>query len=162
MKTLLILRHAKSSWSNQGLADHDRPLSSRGKRDAHIMGDLLAAEGLTPDLIISSTAVRARRTAELVAEVCGYEARIVFARDLYLADPDTYVETLVQLAPEVQRVMVVGHNPGVEELIDALTSESVRFTTANIAQVDLPIDHWADLDEDVTGRLVNLWRPKEV
>ena len=162
MKELLILRHAKSSWDNVRLADHDRPLNKRGKRDAPRMGALLQREGLTPELIITSSAERALTTAELVALSSGYEAEIEVTRQLYLADPETYLAVLRPLPDSLQRVMVVGHNPGVEELIELLTGESVRFTTANIAYIRLPIHSWSELTEETGGELVNLWRPKEL
>jgi len=162
MKTLLILRHGKSSWANVYLADHDRPLKARGKRDAPRMGRLLREEGLTPELIISSTAERALATAELAALACDYEGEIEATRDFYHAAPEEYVERLQALPDEVERVMIVGHNPGMEELIAELTGEEERFPTAALAQVALPVERWQHLDEATEGKLVNLWRPKEL
>jgi phosphohistidine phosphatase len=92
MKTLLVLRHAKSSWKNANLADFDRPLNKRGKRDAPRMGELLRREGIVPDLIISSSAERALTTAEAVALACGYDLEIQTTRQLYHAWPDDYIE----------------------------------------------------------------------
>ncbi|NUM43223.1 MAG: histidine phosphatase family protein [Anaerolineales bacterium] len=162
MKTLLILRHAKSDWDNAQLSDHDRPLNKRGLREAPLMGDLLRAQGLAPDLILSSTAVRARQTAELVSEGCGYANEIIFSRDLYLAEPEGYLEAIHLMAGDEETVMVVGHNPGMEELVSGLTKESVTMTTANLAQVALPIEHWRELHEKTKGKLIQLWRPKEI
>lgn len=162
MKTLLIMRHAKSSWSNSFLSDHERPLNGRGKENAPRMGKHLKHEACVPQLIISSTAKRAATTAEMVAIASGYEGDITYLSDFYLADPETYIETLNDVLDVHDRVMVVGHNPGMEELVDDLTDTRERFTTANIAQVELPIDSWADLTLDVTGKLVNLWRPREL
>jgi len=162
MKTLLILRHAKSNWGDVSLPDHDRPLNKRGKADAPRMGELIREERLVPDLILSSTAKRARHTAELAAETCGYEGEIVTSRDLYHAYPDGYVDALNVMADNEPVVMVVGHNPGMEELVDLLTEESVTMTTANLAQVELPISSWRDLRDHTRGKLINLWRPKEV
>ncbi len=162
MKTLFILRHAKSSWSHSGLADHDRPLNRRGKRDAPKMGELLSELGLVPDLIISSTAKRAHATAKMVAEACGYGSSIRLARDFYHADPEDFIEVLQGIDDEYSSVMIVGHNPGMEELLDDLTGESAYLTTANIAHVELPIGRWSELDEEVEGKLVDLWRPKEI
>lgn len=162
MRTLLILRHGKSSWANVYLADHDRPLKARGKRDAPRMGRLLREEGLTPELIISSTAERALATAELAALACDYEGEIETTRDFYHAAPEAYIERLQELPDDVERVMVVGHNPGMEELIAELTGEEERFPTAALAQVALPIERWEQLDEATAGELVKLWRPKEL
>jgi phosphohistidine phosphatase len=162
MKTLLILRHAKSSWKDASLADHDRPLKKRGKRDAPRMGQLLRQEDLLPDLVVSSTAKRARITAERVMEESGYEGEILLSRDLYAFGAEPYLETLSELPQEYDRVMVVGHNPGMEELIELLTGEYQRFPTAALAQIELPIESWRQIDDDCEGRLVNLWRPKEL
>jgi phosphohistidine phosphatase len=162
VKTLLILRHAKSSWSEGGLADHDRPLNARGKVDAPRMGRLLRREGLTPELILSSTAERAVATAELVAQASGYENEIRTTRHLYHAGPETYLEQLQRLPDEYGRVMVVGHNPGMEELIDQLTGSGEAMPTAALAQVELPIEQWAGLDETTEGKLINLWLPREL
>ena len=85
MKTLLLLRHAKSSWKDESLTDHDRPLNKRGKKTAPLMGHLLREKNLVPDLVVSSTAVRARSTAEAAAEACGYPGEITLTDELYLA-----------------------------------------------------------------------------
>ncbi len=162
MKTLLILRHAKSSWQNMHLADHDRPLNERGKADAPRMGRLLKQEELVPDLIISSSAERALATAEAVALACGYETEIEVTRQLYHAYPDSYCDVLHTRGGKQERVMVVGHNPGIEELIEALTGQVEQMPTAALAQVQLDITHWKELTPEPTGKLVNLWRPKEL
>lgn len=162
MKTLLILRHAKSSWNNARLTDHERPLNSRGRRDAPRMGRLLRDEELVPDLILSSSAERAFATAELVALSCDYEHEIVVTRDLYHATPEDYVEALHEVGGESGVVLVVGHNPGVEELVTYLTDEQERMSTAALAQVTLPIQRWQELGDGVEGALENLWRPKEL
>lgn len=162
MKTLLILRHAKSSWKDDTLPDHDRPLNKRGKQDAPRMGKLLQEKGLVPDLIISSTAKRARKTAEMVAEESGYEGEIQLERDLYAFEPTAYLEELAQIEDHFQTILIVGHNPGLEELVEQLTGEFARLPTAALAQVSLPVESWSDLDEETQGQLSNLWRPKEL
>ncbi|MCI0394718.1 MAG: histidine phosphatase family protein [Chloroflexi bacterium] len=162
MKTLLILRHAKSSWDNARLADHDRPLNKRGKEDAPRMGRLIRKEELIPDLIITSTAERALATAEAAAEASGYEGEIRRTRELYLAGPETYLAVLRKLPAGAQRVMVVGHNPGMEELVELLIGRPERMPTAALAQVELPVGQWGELDEETKGRLLNLWWPKEL
>jgi phosphohistidine phosphatase len=162
VKTLLVLRHAKSSWNEGGLADHDRPLNSRGKADAPRMGRLLRREGLTPELILSSTAERAVTTAELAAQASGYENEIRTTRNLYHAGPEAYLELLATLPDEYGRVMVVGHNPGMEELLDHLTGTGEFMPTAALAHVELPLERWAELDEMTEGKLINLWLPREI
>jgi phosphohistidine phosphatase len=162
MKTLLLLRHAKSSWKNPDLADHDRPLNVRGKRDAPRMGEFLAEQDLIPDLIVTSTAKRARKTVKKVAAACGYEGEIVKTSALYHAWPDEIVSVLNSLPGDPERVMVVGHNPGMEEYLELLTDEELFMPTATLAQISLPIDHWRELDLDTAGILLNLWRPREL
>lgn len=162
MKTLLILRHAKSSWKDEGLADHDRPLNKRGKKDAPRVGKLLREVDLVPELIISSTAKRARKTASKVAQKCAYEGVIELTGDLYLAPPSQYVQVLQNVPDHVTRVMVVGHNPGAEELLAQLAGHATHLPTAALAHVELDIDHWQQLTLQAPGKLVDLWRPREL
>lgn len=162
MKTVLILRHAKSSWSNPGLADIDRPLNKRGKRDAPRMGAWLDAQELIPDLILSSPARRARKTAQAVSEYSSYDGEIETVPDFYPGDPYTFIDTLMSIPDEYQSVMIVAHNPGLEELLYALSGESARMPTSSLAQVELPLDSWRDLDDEIDGKLVNFWRVKEL
>ena len=162
MKTLLLLRHAKSSWKHPELADHDRPLNKRGKRTAPLIGALLQDQGLIPDLILCSSAVRTHDTALLVAEACNYGGEIKQTRTLYLAEPQTYVEVLRQVKEKHARVLVVGHNPGLEALIEALTGEAMAMPTAALAYLELPLEHWRDLDMKTICKLVDMWRPKDL
>jgi phosphohistidine phosphatase len=162
MKTLLLLRHAKSSWGEPGLSDHERPLNERGKQDAPRIGQLLKQLGLTPDHIVCSSAKRARKTAKAVAQSSGYEGEVEQTNALYLAAAAQYVELLRQLPEERSTVLVVGHNPGLEDVLTALTGARERLTTAALAQVTFPIEHWRDLPSAPSGQLVNLWRPKEL
>ena len=160
MKTLLILRHAKSSWKHTELSDHDRPLKKRGERAAPGMGELLVEEDLVPQLIISSTAKRALKTTELVAEACQYGGEVQPEPGLYGAGPMAYIRILREVPDVYQRVMIVGHNPGLEGLLEVLTGEAVWLPTAALAHIELPIDMWAEIREYVGGKLVNLWEPK--
>ena len=162
MKTLLILRHAKSSWKDSSLADHDRPLNKRGKQDAPRMGKFLRKQGLVPDKIISSTAKRARKTATAVAKAAQYEGKVELTQAFYHAGPGAYLAALCDLSDDYQRVMVVGHNPGMEELVAILTGRMETMSTAAIAHVALPIEGWQELDYEVQGELLHLWHPKEL
>ncbi|MGB6018878.1 MAG: histidine phosphatase family protein [Sulfurimonadaceae bacterium] len=162
MKTLLILRHAKSSWKEAHFSDHDRPLNKRGQSDALKMGRLLREKELTPKLIICSTAKRARETVELVREACGYEDEIRFSEELYLAEPEAYIQALNELDDTYDRVMVVGHNPDLEELLELLTGEEHILPTAALVQVVLPIQTWRELDESVDSELIKLWVPRQL
>ena len=160
MKTLLILRHAKSSWNNANLSDHDRPLNERGKLDAPRVGEILKEHHLIPDLIITSTAEGALATAEAAAIHSDYASEIKIERRFYHAPPSTYLAVLRELGDGPDRVMVVGHNPGLEDLVSHLTGESEFMPTAALAQVELSITRWSSLNETTQGKLAFLWRPK--
>jgi phosphohistidine phosphatase len=163
MKTLLVLRHAKSSWDDAGLDDHDRPLNSRGERDAPRMGQLVSDLDLMPDLIISSDATRARLTAEAMADAAGYEGTILLERRLYHANPTEIVDLLHSAVDaELETVMIVGHNPGLEELVAALTGAREDVPTAGLAQIELPIEQWSNLTAATRGTLVDMWRPSDL
>ena len=161
-RMLLILRHAKSSWKQPGLADHDRPLNKRGKRDAPRIGRLLRELEETPELILSSTARRTQATARLVADASGYEGEISLEREFYLGGPEDYINRLAQTPDSYQRVMIVGHNPGMEELVGQLLGRYERMPTAALAIIELPIGQWSDLSEEITGKLQALWLPREL
>ena len=160
MKTLMILRHAKSSWNYPALSDYDRPLNGRGKRDAPRMGKYLREQGLTPDRILTSSAKRARKTASRVAKACGYTGKVKKLDGFYDTVVGIYFETLQALPDKYQRVMVVGHNPTMEQLVGYLTGQIRRMPTAALAHIELPIQHWEALGLDTAGTLVNLWTPK--
>jgi phosphohistidine phosphatase len=162
MKTLLVLRHAKSSWSDPALGDHERPLNKRGRRDAPRMGELVREYGLIPDVVISSDAVRARLTAEAVVEAARYTGRILVDQQLYMASPADILSLLRTVRGKAETVMIVGHNPGLEDLVVQLTGERQDLPTAALARIALPIDQWRDLTLSTRGTLVGHWRPKEL
>jgi phosphohistidine phosphatase len=162
MKILLILRHAKSSWKHAELPDFDRPLNKRGKRDALRMGELLRQADLLPDLILSSSAQRARQTTQAVVDSSGFGGEVRWLDSLYAAPPESYLEALRGVDDSLQRVMVVGHNPGLEELLEELTGEAETLPTAGLAQVALSIPSWSQLDEGVSGKLVQVWLPRQL
>jgi phosphohistidine phosphatase len=161
VKTLLILRHAKSSWKEPGLSDHDRPLNKRGRNDVPKMGRLIRRKKLKPQLILCSGAKRARETVELITQVCGYRHEIRFSEALYAAGPEAYIKLLYALDDAYDCVMVAGHNPGLEELLERLTGEEHRLPTAALAQVELPIEKWRELGDSVNGGLTDLWSPRQ-
>lgn len=162
MKTLLVLRHAKADSEEPRGSDHDRALTKKGAKAARRMGELLREKHLVPDLVLSSTAERARTTAELAAREAGYQANVELVSELYLAEPPAYFDTLRRLGNEADRVLVVGHNPGIETLIFRLTGEAENMPTAALAECELPIASWSELSGDVRGALQNVWRPREV
>lgn len=162
MKTLLILRHAKSSWKDEQAPDHDRPLHKRGKRDAPRIGQLLLDRRLCPDLIISSTARRARKTAAKVARHCHYQGIVKLDGSLYLASPDAYVAAVSQVDDQFSRVLVVGHNPGLEQWLACLTGQTLRLPTAALAHLELDLASWQDFDSQAHARLISFWTPAEL
>lgn len=162
MKTLLILRHAKSSWDNPALSDYDRPLNKRGKRDAPRIGKHLKQSEIIPDRILTSSAKRARKTAKKVAKACGYKDKIIRLDNLYHASPSVYYENLITKSNKYQSIMVVGHNPTMEQLVSHLSGIRHQMPTAAIAHFELPINDWNSLDLSTKGKLVNLWTPKSL
>lgn len=160
MKTLLILRHAKSSWDNPDITDYDRPLNKRGKRDAPRIGKHLRKQNLLPECILSSSAKRARKTATKVAKACRYIGKIEKLESFYHAPPGIYYETIQGLPNNYKRIMVVGHNPTMEQLVSHLTGQYHPMPTAALAQIELPLQKWVELDLSTKGTLINLWTPK--
>ena len=153
MKTLTLVRHAKSSWKDTSLADRDRPLNKRGKRDAPEMGRRIAAAGIRPSLIVSSPAVRAWTTAKIIANEIGYP-REFLQRDsaLYLASVNGILDVIVSQDPGFNNLMLVGHNPGFTDfanyLVPGLTN---NMPTAGVVSVELDTDDWSLYDKpDVT------------
>lgn len=162
MKTILLLRHAKSSWKDPNLADFERPLNKRGKRDAPRMGRLLRGEDLVPDIIYSSPAVRAQMTAESVVDQCGYEGEIIYSEELYPGYPEYYLSLVRNLAEEVNRVLFIGHNPVMDVLLEMLTGEQVHLATASLAYLALPTQLWQDISFDSEAKLVFIWKPRDI
>jgi len=162
MKTLLLLRHGKSSWSNDDLADHERPLKKRGIRDSERIGSLIKEEEIIPDVVFCSTAKRAKDSAQIVTESCGFDGDIIYDRTLYHGYSSDFIELLLGLENNEQIVMIVGHNPGLEEFLSELIDEEEWLPTAALAQVSLKINGWIELDEYTQGELLNLWRPREL
>jgi phosphohistidine phosphatase len=162
MKTLLVLRHAKSSSYNSALDDHVRPLNKRGRRDGPRMGELLRKYGLIPDVVISSDAVRAQLTAKAVVEAARYAGEILLDHRLYLASAADILSLLRTVREKAETVMIVGHNPGLEELVAQLTGDRQDLPTAALAQIVLPIDQWGDLRRSTRGTLLGHWLPKDL
>lgn len=161
-RTLLLVRHAKSSWDNPDLADHARPLNKRGKRDAAAMAQRLAHRSSRPDLIVTSPATRARRTAESMAAALGFEPEllIVDAR-VYDATVNSLLEVIRSLDDRHVCVMLVGHHPGLAEIVNALTNAQVeKMPTCSVAEVRCDVPSWTDLREGAAV-LVELLTPKD-
>jgi phosphohistidine phosphatase len=162
MKTLLVLRHAKSSRKHDALDDHDRPLNKRGKKAAPLMGQLLARQNAVPDLILSSTAKRATATAKRVAKAMGYEGPVIYEQTLYLAEPGVYLKAIRDHADTHERVMIIGHNPGLETLVQTMTGTDQPLPTAALAEIQLTIQSWKGLKRTTKGQLRHLWLPRNL
>lgn len=148
MKTLLLVRHAKSSWEQTGVADHDRPLNHRGRRDAPDMGRRLAERGVAPDVLLTSTAVRARSTAALIADALGFDqARITADERLYGASVDEVLAVIRELADDVSCAIVIGHNPETESLAHRFAGEIRDMPTSAVAEFTFDVDAWDQLGE---------------
>lgn len=168
MKTLLLMRHAKSSWDDLTLADRDRPLAERGRKDAGLIAKTLAKRKLKPDLVLHSDAVRA---AETYAEMRGGLSDDIPARpmrSLYPGSPSRIAAVLNRLGDDVDTVLVISHAPGIATLARRLAAEgkkkerkrlTEKFPTAAVAV--LTFDAWPDFDKD-TGTLAAFIRPKDV
>ena len=166
MKTLLLLRHAKSSWDDPSQRDFDRPLAPRGIRDAPRIGSELTDRGPLPDLIISSPAKRATQTIELVARAADVRTAPTF-EDLIYGASSAELLALVRKIPDVSNcALLVGHNPAFEELLSRLSktvskAAPIHMPTCSLARLDFPVDHWNDIEDD-QGELVWLVTPKEL
>jgi len=176
MLTLILLRHAKSSWGDPGLSDFKRPLAKRGKKVAPEIGAALARLGLRPDLILCSGAVRARETLTLVLPELGSQSPpVVYDDRLYMALPDGLLAGLHRIKPDHEGntprcVMMVGHNPGFEELAlllvgdgpaDELARLSEKFPTAAAAVIVFDADTWSAIEPGY-GRLNHFLTPKRL
>jgi phosphohistidine phosphatase len=147
MKTLFLLRHAKSSWSDPGLEDRRRPLNKRGKRDAPIMGDRLRTRKECPDLILTSPALRARCTAELFADACGYSPEmIVEESDLYFSSTRAIEGIIVNQDDQYRSLMLVFHNPDITQFVNSIDGD-IRIDnvpTCGMVKLISDIDRWRD------------------
>ena len=160
MKTLYVLRHAKSSWAAPELADFDRPLNHRGETTAPFMGEFMITHGFTPEVIVSSPAVRARETARLAKEGARLTADIIHDERIYEASPRTLQTVTSSIDDQFESAMIVGHNPGMEGVVRLLTGRSEEMPTAALAIIDLDIDRWSEIDSGL-GSLRRIVRPKE-
>ncbi len=152
------MRHAKSDWEAGYESDHERPLNKRGVRSARVMGRLLADEGLVPDVAISSTAVRARNTAELAIEAGSWETELRLDRSLYESGPEGVLATGAS-ASDAGRLMLVGHQPTWSMLVAGLTGERIVMKTATVAVVEVEVGSWDDLPT-ATGSLTRVLGPR--
>lgn len=169
MPTLLLLRHAKSSWKDDELDDFDRPLNSRGRRAAPAMGEVLLERGLVPGRVLCSPAERTRETWALVAEILGADVPASYPDPLYLAEAGDILDVVRREGGRAERLLVVGHNPGLQDLAVALAADgddelrarmAGKFPTAALAILSVEGD-WETVGEEPV-RLVDFVRPKDL
>ncbi len=169
-RSLLLLRHAKSSRDDPELADFDRPLAPRGERAAPLIASTMAARGWRPDVALVSPAARARRTFELAAAQAGWQPELHMLDALYMAEPEALLAEIRKAPAHAATVLLVGHNPGLEELAVALAGDGSdraalgllqqKFPTAALARLEVD-RHWRDLDER-QARLTDFLRPRHL
>jgi phosphohistidine phosphatase len=171
MKTLGLFRHAKSDWNDARLRDFDRPLNERGVKGAAVMGAHIVGQGTKWYRIISSPAVRAAQSVEIAAQAAGTNPAIIWDRRIYLASSASLLDLLRDQEGDPASILMVGHNPGLEDLIFDLVPDDgssplrdiveEKFPTATFAVLELDIDSWSDAD-DGCARLVHLVRPRDI
>lgn len=163
MKTLLLMRHGKSSWKETKHQDDDklRPLTKKGEKDAHKMCELLEEKELYPQVILTSTARRARATADVFLDHCCGEIIFIALDDLYMAEPPAIQESLKTIPDRAERAMVIGHNPGLECFLQVLTGAVESLPTASVAYLELPIDSWSELAVGIIAEKWEKWKPKD-
>lgn len=160
MRTLLILRHAKSGHDD-GLPDKARTLTDRGRKAAAKMGGVAREAGLVPDRVLCSSAERARETWAHFGPAVGFQGEVQYLNELYLAEPEVYLAAVAEYGGDAERVMVVGHNPGLESLVTDLTGERRELPTAALVECELELESWGRLDPATSGKLIRFFRPKD-
>lgn len=160
MRSLLVLRHAHARRAAPGMDDHERPLSERGERDARRMGRRLRGEDLVPDVVIASTAVRARDTARLAAEAGDFADRMETSDQLYEAEPEDGLDVVRAHGATADRVMIVGHNPAFQELVRGAGDGIEAMPTGAVAMVAVDAPAWEELDPEACY-LVRIMVPEE-
>ena len=163
MKTLLFLRHAKSSWKDPSLQDEERPLNSRGRLAAPKMGELLRTLQLVPDQVLCSTAVRAESTCRAVCEASHFEGPTTYLPELYLASAETLLATAATHGEATaSRVMLIGHNPGMENIVSRLCGRLQPFPTAALAAFRFDVSEWSALSDQSPAEMLGVWLPREL
>lgn len=160
MKKLFIIRHAKSDWSNLSLDDYDRPLNSRGKKNAPFMGTFLAKKDIVPDLIISSPAYRARKTAKIIASKVGYKEEIEYNEYIYEASLSTLLEIVNFIEDEYDDVFIFGHNPGLNMLAFYLVDFNENLPTCGILEIEFDCESWREVTKK-NAKLISFDYPKK-
>ncbi|MBD3224527.1 MAG: histidine phosphatase family protein [Caldithrix sp.] len=162
MKTVYFMRHAKSSWKDGSLTDHERPLNKRGLKDAPLMGKLLKEKGMLPDGILVSSARRAQETCRLFTEMADYDPASVHTEEMiYENDYDILLQLIRQQPDAWQSLMIIGHNPSTQEAVNALSDQFFdKIPTAAIAAIQFMVRNWSEVGQN-RGRLLFFEYPKK-
>src|ERR1051325_5319742 len=160
-QTLYLLRHAKSSWKDTSLRDFDRPLKGRGRDAAKQIGKRLGDEKPVPELVVCSPAARTRETAEIVLKHAHLKVDVTFAERIYEASLRDLLQVVADIPDDKQVAMMIGHNPGFEELVSFLTGEHRRMPTCGLAKIKFDVESWKDV-RGGEGTLVWFIIPKEL
>jgi phosphohistidine phosphatase len=162
MKTLLLLRHAKTSLIDPMLSDNMRPLTYQGKKDVSIIGNILKNKNLIPDIIICSTAKRAVETSKLIAEYVNYHNEIHLSKLLYQTSTKDYINVISDIPDKNNTVLLVGHNPILETLVEIITNELRIMKTCSLVHIVLSINSWIELKSQTKGKLIELFDIKSL
>ncbi len=157
MKTLLLLRHAKTSLVDPMLSDNMRPLTYQGKQDVSIIGNILKNKKLIPDIIICSTAKRAVETSKLIAKYVNYHNEIHLSKLLYQTTAKDYINVISEIPDKNNMVLLVGHNPILETLVEIITNELRIMKTCSLVHIVLSINSWVELKTQTKGKLIELF-----
>lgn len=160
MKTLLLLRHAKSSLIDPTLSDNMRPLTYQGKQDVYIIGKFLKNKKLIPDSIICSTAKRAVETSKLIAEYVNYHNEIQLSNLLYQTTAKDYINVISKMSNRYNMILLVGHNPILENLVEIITNELRIMKTCSLVHIVLAINSWVEIKTQTKGKLIELFNIK--
>jgi len=168
VRRLWLLRHAKSSWDDRELDDRDRPLAPRGERDAERMGSQLAGTQVRPSLVLCSAALRARQTLARILPFLGDDLDVRIEPGLYVFDPYPLLRRLRDVADDATSVLLIGHNPAMQELTLTLTAEddvglrqglATKFPTGALAEIELRVEAWRDVAPGA-GTIVRVVLPR--
>ena len=162
MKNLLLMRHGKSSWKNENLTDHERPLKKRGRKDSRLMAMEIENRDIIPDLILASTAQRTRETVEVIINTLFHNIGLIYSDELYMGGPQDFINVLKQQAKDYSTVMIVAHNPGLAIFLDTYSEVFEDLPTAALGHLTLAIDDWKDISLETTGELTAFWTPKKL
>lgn len=160
-RVLLLLRHAKSSWKNKELDDHDRPLNKRGNRDAIKMGKYLKKINMIPNAIVTSSALRAVETTSLVCRHCDYDGSVEVNFTFHKSGVDSYIRCISQTPVDRTRLLLIGHNPELEDLVGMLAHRSLKMSTCTLVQINMYIPNWSNIisQNDFRSEIMNIRKP---